>query len=130
MNRCSGVHTGSGDRRPAGWSAAGTVRRNTGACRTRPHRQRHPRRLGAGELARAWAKLHRRMVDLSGSTTLGIIAGMLHEISEGHTTTALNGVDKAVPKVQYGSYCGHTGILSSSSLPVRVIGRNPTCAST
>lgn len=52
-------------------------------------------------MARASATLHRRMVELSGNTTLGIIAGMLHEISERHTTTAFISVDNAVPKVQY-----------------------------
>src|ERR1700733_3629672 len=40
----------------------------------------------AGTLARASAELHRRMVELSGNATLAMIAGMLHEISEKHTT--------------------------------------------
>ncbi|EUA23086.1 bacterial regulatory s, gntR family protein [Mycobacterium xenopi 4042] len=55
----------------------------------------------AGELARASANLHRRMVELSGNTTLAIIAGMLHEISERHTAAAVVGVDNMVPKAEY-----------------------------
>jgi GntR family transcriptional regulator, transcriptional repressor for pyruvate dehydrogenase complex len=55
----------------------------------------------AGELARASSNLHRRMVELSGNVTLAMIAGMLHEISERHTTAALIGVDNVVPKVEY-----------------------------
>jgi len=54
-----------------------------------------------GELARASANLHVRMVQLSGNTTLGIIAGMLHEISERHTATAIRGSDNVVPKAEY-----------------------------
>nr|WP_170306521.1 FCD domain-containing protein [Mycolicibacter kumamotonensis] len=52
----------------------------------------------SGELAQASASLHRRMVELSGNATLGMIAGMLHEISERHTTAAVRDV---VPKAAY-----------------------------
>jgi DNA-binding FadR family transcriptional regulator len=55
----------------------------------------------AGDLARASANLHRRLVELSGNSTLGMIAGMLHEISERHTTAAFLGVHNVVPKAQY-----------------------------
>jgi GntR family transcriptional regulator, transcriptional repressor for pyruvate dehydrogenase complex len=54
-----------------------------------------------GDLARASAHLHRRMVELSGNVTLGMIAGMLHEISERHTTAAFLGARNVVPKAQY-----------------------------
>jgi GntR family transcriptional regulator, transcriptional repressor for pyruvate dehydrogenase complex len=54
----------------------------------------------SGELAAASANLHRRMVELSGNATLGMIAGMLHEISERHTTAAV-GAQKAVPKSEF-----------------------------
>lgn len=59
-----------------------------------------PRAWEAGTLASATANLHRRMVELSGNTTLGIIAGMLHEIDERHTAAALLGVN-APPKDEY-----------------------------
>ncbi|MCW2652833.1 MAG: GntR family transcriptional regulator, transcriptional repressor for pyruvate dehydrogenase complex [Mycobacterium sp.] len=55
----------------------------------------------AGDLARASANLHRRLVELSGNATLGVIAGMLHEISVRHTTAAFLGVHNVVPKAQY-----------------------------
>ena len=45
----------------------------------------------AGTLATASAQFHRRMVELSGNATLGIIAGMLHEIGERHTAAAISG---------------------------------------
>lgn len=48
-----------------------------------------PRAWEEGQLAAASARLHRRLVELSGNATLGVIAGMLHEISERHTTTAV-----------------------------------------
>ena len=47
-----------------------------------------PRAYEAGTMASASANLHRRMVELSGNATLGIIAGMLHEIGERHTAAA------------------------------------------
>lgn len=53
----------------------------------------------AGQLARASANLHRRMVELSGNPTLAMLAGMLHEISERHTSTAIR--DQAVSRPQY-----------------------------
>jgi GntR family transcriptional repressor for pyruvate dehydrogenase complex len=43
----------------------------------------------AGQLASASANLHRRVVELSGNATLALIAGMLHEIAERHTTSAI-----------------------------------------
>lgn len=48
-----------------------------------------PQALAAGDLARASANLHRRMVELSGNVTLGIIAGMLDEISLRHVSAAM-----------------------------------------
>lgn len=59
-----------------------------------------PRAWQAGTLAAATANLHRRMVELSGNATLGIIAGMLHEIGERHTAAALLGVS-GPPKDEY-----------------------------
>jgi len=53
----------------------------------------------AGQLASASADLHRRVVELSGNATLGLLAGMLHEISERHTRSAIR--DQTVPKSQY-----------------------------
>jgi GntR family transcriptional repressor for pyruvate dehydrogenase complex len=55
----------------------------------------------AGEFGPASANLHRRMVELSGNATLGMIAGMLHEITERHTTTAILDADNLVPKAEY-----------------------------
>lgn len=57
----------------------------------------------AGTLAAASAQLHRRMVELSGNATLGIIAGMLHEIGERHTAAAISGAtgDKKMAKAEY-----------------------------
>ncbi|SEH68387.1 DNA-binding transcriptional regulator, FadR family [Mycolicibacterium rutilum] len=57
----------------------------------------------AGNLAAASAQLHRRMVELSGNATLGIIAGMLHEIGERHTAAAISGAtpDNTVAKTEY-----------------------------
>lgn len=54
-----------------------------------------------GNLAQATAELHRRMVELSGNATLAMIAGMLHEISERHTSAAIVREPNAVPKAQY-----------------------------
>ena len=55
-----------------------------------------------GRLAQASADLHLRMVQLSGNTTLAMIAGMLHEIAGRHTTAALLREQNVVPKAQYG----------------------------
>ncbi|MEZ0351912.1 FadR/GntR family transcriptional regulator [Mycobacterium sp. pR1184] len=62
-----------------------------------------PQAWESGTLAQASAQLHRRMVELSGNATLGIIAGMLHEIGERHTATAISGADPAntVPVTEY-----------------------------
>lgn len=53
----------------------------------------------AGHLATASAELHRRVVELSGNATLGLLAGMMHEISERHNRSAIQ--EKNVPKTQY-----------------------------
>lgn len=53
----------------------------------------------AGQLASAVAYLHWRLVELSGNTTLGMLAGMLHEISERHTSSAIR--QQTVRKAQY-----------------------------
>lgn len=45
-----------------------------------------PAALAAGDFGPAAARFHLRMVQLSGNATLALIAGMLHEISERHTT--------------------------------------------
>jgi GntR family transcriptional regulator, transcriptional repressor for pyruvate dehydrogenase complex len=55
----------------------------------------------AGRLAQASAQLHRRMVELSGNATLAMIAGMLHEISERHTSAAITSEQSGVSKAQY-----------------------------
>jgi DNA-binding FadR family transcriptional regulator len=60
-----------------------------------------PREWEAGRLGPATANLHRRMVELSGNATMGMIAGMLHEITERHTAAAFSGVQNMVPKAQY-----------------------------
>jgi GntR family transcriptional regulator, transcriptional repressor for pyruvate dehydrogenase complex len=60
-----------------------------------------PEAWQAGMLGPATANLHRRMVELSGNATLGMIAGMLNEISERHTAAAFLGVQNVVPKAQY-----------------------------
>ncbi|MBJ7336357.1 GntR family transcriptional regulator [Mycolicibacterium sp.] len=60
-----------------------------------------PRARDDGRLAQASAELHRRLVELSGNATLAMIAGMLHEISERHTTAAILRAQNVVPKAQY-----------------------------
>ncbi|HLS77445.1 MAG TPA: FCD domain-containing protein [Nocardia sp.] len=52
-----------------------------------------------GTLAQATARLHLRLVELSGNATLTMIAGMLHEIAERQTALALR--EEFVPKPQY-----------------------------
>jgi GntR family transcriptional repressor for pyruvate dehydrogenase complex len=54
-----------------------------------------------GKLAAASTGLHRRLVELSGNSTLTVIAGMLHEIFEKHMTAAFHSVQNVVPKAQY-----------------------------
>jgi GntR family transcriptional regulator, transcriptional repressor for pyruvate dehydrogenase complex len=73
----------------------------------------------AGDLAQASANLHRRLTELSGNATLGMIGGLLHEISERHTTTAFLGVHNIVPKAQYTKL-----IRSYSRLVTLVLARN------
>lgn len=72
----------------------------------------------AGRLAHASAHLHRRMVELSGNATLAMIAGMLHEISERHTSAAIMKQQNGVPKAQYDklfrSYCRLSDLVSES----------------
>ena len=60
-----------------------------------------PAAWSAGELARASATFHRRMVELSGNATLGMIAGMLYEISERHTAAATGGARSEVSKAAF-----------------------------
>jgi DNA-binding FadR family transcriptional regulator len=60
-----------------------------------------PRAWESGDLASASVSLHRRIVELSGNATLSMIAGMLHEITERHTTAAFMGVQNVVPKADY-----------------------------
>ncbi|WP_280490250.1 FadR/GntR family transcriptional regulator [Nocardia carnea] len=45
-----------------------------------------PAAFASGDFGPAIARFHLRMVQLSGNATLGLIAGMLHEIYEQHTT--------------------------------------------
>lgn len=52
-------------------------------------------------IASATSNLHRRMVELSGSATLAMIAGMLHEITERHTAAAIMGARNVLAKSQY-----------------------------
>lgn len=54
----------------------------------------------SGRLAEATAAFHRRMVELSGNATLGMIAGMLHEITERHAVAAIN-ERRHVPRAHY-----------------------------
>ncbi len=61
-----------------------------------------PEAWDAPSVAPATAYFHRRMVELSGNATLGMIAGMLHEISERHTAAAISGnQDHLLPKAEY-----------------------------
>jgi DNA-binding FadR family transcriptional regulator len=59
-----------------------------------------PRAWDNGELAIATATMHRRLVELTGNATLGIIAGMLYEITVRHTSTAIER-SNIVPKKEY-----------------------------
>lgn len=59
-----------------------------------------PAARDSGNLAHATANFHRRMVELSGNATLAMIAGMLYEISERHTQSAILGAKK-VPEDAY-----------------------------
>lgn len=54
----------------------------------------------ASQFAATTALFHRRLVELSGNATLGMIAGMLHEITERHTAVAV-ARKRAVPKGDY-----------------------------
>ena len=58
-----------------------------------------PTAFDSGQVAHASATLHRRMVELTGNATLGMIAGMLHEIAERHTTAAV--AERKVPKPEF-----------------------------
>lgn len=59
-----------------------------------------PRALAACDLAHASAHLHRRMVELSGNVTLGIIAGMLDQISVRHVSAAIVDAHNTMPKAK------------------------------
>lgn len=59
-----------------------------------------PAALAAGRVAEVTARFHRRMVELSGNATLGMIAGMLNEITERHTAAAIS-KKRHVPKSDY-----------------------------
>ncbi|OBH12781.1 FadR/GntR family transcriptional regulator [Mycobacterium sp. E1747] len=54
-----------------------------------------------GDFASATAKFHLRMVELSGNATLAMIAGMLHEITERHTRSAILVQKNVVPDAAY-----------------------------
>nr|WP_085999100.1 GntR family transcriptional regulator [Nocardia higoensis] len=58
-----------------------------------------PAAYEAGTLAQATARLHLRLVELSGNSALTMIAGMLHEIAERQTAAAI--LEEFVPKPQY-----------------------------
>lgn len=60
-----------------------------------------PAALEAGKLGRASASLHRRLVELAGNTTLGLVAGMLDEITERHTSAALENTQNTVLQREY-----------------------------
>jgi GntR family transcriptional regulator, transcriptional repressor for pyruvate dehydrogenase complex len=59
-----------------------------------------PAAWDSGALAEVTAAFHRRMVELSGNATLGMIAGMLHEITQRHTAAALR-ERRNPPRAQY-----------------------------
>lgn len=72
----------------------------TAEARAEMHRlvEEIPQAWEAGTLAHASANFHRRMVELSGNATLGMVAGMLYEISERHTAAATGGPRNEVSK--------------------------------
>jgi GntR family transcriptional regulator, transcriptional repressor for pyruvate dehydrogenase complex len=55
-----------------------------------------------GQLASASANFHRRLVELSGNPVLAMFAGMLHEIAERHTATAVRRQQNTVSKELFG----------------------------
>jgi GntR family transcriptional repressor for pyruvate dehydrogenase complex len=67
----------------------------------------------AGTVAQASAELHRRLVELSGNATLAMIAGMLHEISERHTSAAILRDQNVVPRAQYSKLLRSYGRLTT-----------------
>jgi GntR family transcriptional repressor for pyruvate dehydrogenase complex len=67
----------------------------------------------AGTVAQASAELHRRLVELSGNATLAMIAGMLHEISERHTSAAILRDQNVVPRAQYSKLLRSYGRLAA-----------------
>jgi GntR family transcriptional repressor for pyruvate dehydrogenase complex len=67
----------------------------------------------AGTVAQASAELHRRLVELSGNATLAMIAGMLHEISERHTSVAILRDQNVVPRAQYSKLLRSYGRLAT-----------------
>ena len=80
-----------------------------------------PEARASGRLAQASAELHRRLVELSGNATLAMIAGMVHDISETHTTAAILGEQNMVPEAQYAkllrSYGRLVGLVSERRGP-------------
>ena len=62
--------------------------------------RRHPGRLAVGSARRNNRRFHRRVVELSGNTTLAIIAGMLHEITVRHTAFVIK-ERRTVSKADY-----------------------------
>jgi DNA-binding FadR family transcriptional regulator len=67
----------------------------------------------AGTVAQASAELHCRLVELSGNATLAMIAGMLHEISERHTSAAILREQNVVPRAQYSKLLRSYGRLAT-----------------
>ncbi|MET0700309.1 MAG: FCD domain-containing protein, partial [Mycobacterium sp.] len=67
----------------------------------------------AGTVAQASAALHRRLVELSGNDTLAMLAGMLHEISERHTTAAILRDEAVLPGPAYTKLIRSYGRLAS-----------------
>jgi len=59
-----------------------------------------PAAYESGNLAEISARFHRRIVELSGNATFGMIAGMLHEIAEKHTAVAIR-LKRGVPVADY-----------------------------
>jgi DNA-binding FadR family transcriptional regulator len=61
-----------------------------------------PPSTDAQAVAHAAAHLHRRIIELSGTPTLAIVAGMLHDITERHIRASIHGAaDHTVPKGEY-----------------------------
>lgn len=59
-----------------------------------------PQSTDAPRFAAVTAQFHRRLVELSGNATLGMIAGMLHDVTERHTAVAV-ARKRVVPQADY-----------------------------